>query len=495
MRQCGRARFARASPGRRAGTPGGGIAVGPSGLEMAARLSFRRWRGAAQPLEAGLPNPESTRNRPRPGIRLPSNERREPRALFRPPGAMPGRRCGRIPIPTLISPGADSSGSLSFLIAGCSDKGRQCAIVSRQIRCTGASHPSGAPTIAVLAESRNSKQLPTSSSAGSPGSERSPARYVVVDSENDGRRIDNFLHSEIPGVPRDRLYRLLRRGEVRVNGARARASRRVRAGEAVRIPPLVPSVGASAGRGPRPGDRRIDGAVLYEDERLLVLNKPSGIAVHGGSGIAYGVIELLRSSRPDAPYLELVHRLDRETSGCLIVAKRRSALRALHESLRRRTLEKRYVALLAGTWKGARRTVSLPLARGQRSGGERIVRVSEAGRASTTELLSVAAGSGVTFVEVIPRTGRTHQIRVHCAALGHPIAGDEKYGDRIFNQRLRTTGLQRLFLHAASVRITGRGLPEVTVRALLEPSLADLARRLGIPHAALAGLHPAASTR
>ena len=311
-------------------------------------------------------------------------------------------------------------------------------------------------------------------------------RYVLVDGENDGRRIDNFLHSQIPRVPRDRLYRLLRRGEVRVDGARVRASRRLRTGEKVRIPPLAPAgSGTRSGRGPSAGDGRLDDAIVYEDDRLLVLNKPSGLAVHGGSGVAYGVIELLRSSRPSAPYLELAHRLDRETSGCLIVAKRRSTLRALHEGLRERTLEKRYVALLGGVWTGTRRRVSLPLERKRLSGGERMVRVSDTGRDSLTEIAAVAVGEGVTLVEALLHTGRTHQIRVHCAALDHPVAGDEKYGDRSLNRRLRSSGLRRLFLHAASIRINVQGLPEVTARAGLDPVLVGAAARLGIPDTAL----------
>ena len=311
---------------------------------------------------------------------------------------------------------------------------------------------------------------------------------MTVDGENDGRRIDNFLHSELPDLPRDRLHRLLRRGEVRVNGARARPGRRLRSGEAVRIPPVVsfrePKTG---GRPPPVQIRRIEGAILFEDDRLLVLNKPSGVAVHGGSGISYGVIELLRAARPASRYLELAHRLDRETSGCLVVAKRRSALRALHEGLRRRSLDKRYLALLGGSLRGSgRRRVDLPLERDRRSGGERVVRVSEAGRASVTELATIAAGDGVTLAEVFPRTGRTHQIRVHCAALGHPVAGDPKYGDRALNRRLRSAGLKRLFLHAASIRIAGAELAGVTVRAALDPDLVAIAMRAGIPEDALA---------
>ena len=315
---------------------------------------------------------------------------------------------------------------------------------------------------------------------------------MTVDDGNDGRRIDNFLHSELPEVPRGRLHRLLRRGEVRVDGSRARAGRRLRAGESVRIPPVASSPGPQPPGRPPPSDvRRIGNTILYEDDRLLVLNKPAGLAVHGGSGVSYGVIELLRAARPEARYLELAHRLDRDTSGCLVVAKRRSALRALHEALRRRTLDKRYVALLGGTWRGgARRRVELPLERGRLSGGERMVRVSGAGRESVTDLARVAVGSGVTLAEIFPHTGRTHQIRVHCAALGHPVAGDRKYGDRDLNLRLRSSGLTRLFLHAASIRVARPGLPDVIARAELDTGLLASAVRLGIPGDALAQLCP-----
>ena len=321
---------------------------------------------------------------------------------------------------------------------------------------------------------------------------------MTVDDENDGRRIDNFLHSELPDVPRDRLHRLLRRGEVRVDGSRARPGRRLRTGEAVRIPPVASFRERRTVRGPPPPTRirRIEGAVLYEDDRVLVLNKPSGLAVHGGSGVSYGVIELLRAARPDSRYLELVHRLDRDTSGCLIIAKRRSTLRALHDALRRRSLDKRYLALLGGTWSGGgRRRVDLPLQRDLLSGGERMVRVTDDGRESVTELAAIATGSGVTLAEVVPHTGRTHQIRVHCAALGHPVAGDSKYGDRALNLRLRSSGLRRLFLHAESIRIVAPGLPEVLVRAGLDAELVAVAERTGIPGGALSRYRPSSGSK
>lgn len=335
-----------------------------------------------------------------------------------------------------------------------------------------------------------SDRLPeTVRTAGGPG--RTPARYVTVDAEDDGRRIDNFLQSELPDVPRGRLYRLVRRGEVRVDGARVRAGRRLRAGEAVRIPPVAASEPHDPGRRAAPGrGLRLEEEILYEDDQLLVLNKPAGLAAHGGSGVSFGVIELLRAARPRAPCLQLAHRLDRDTSGCLIVAKRRSALRALHEALRGRALDKRYVALVGGSLTAGRRRVDLPLDRGRASGGERRVRVSRTGRESVTELAPLALGDEVTLAEAFPRTGRTHQIRVHCAALGHPIAGDERYGDEAFNLRLRRMGLRRLFLHAASVRIEEPGRSPVVVRAPLDRALIAFASRLAVPAHVLARFHP-----
>ncbi len=345
-----------------------------------------------------------------------------------------------------------------------------------------------------MPDSRNSERSRAAPPGpGEGGSRRAPARYVAVDEESEGRRLDNFLFAELPAVPRSRLYRLLRRGEVRVDGGRVRAHRRLRAGEAVRIPPLeLPEEGGGAKAARALPVQRLEGLVLYEDAGLLVLDKPAGLAVHGGSGVSFGVIELLRASRPEAHYLELAHRLDRDTSGCLVVAKRRSVLRALHAALRARTLGKRYAVLVGGRWVRRRRRVSLPLDRGLRAaGGERVVRVAaEGGRESVTEVAVLAHGAGVTLLQASPRTGRTHQIRVHCAALGHPVAGDPKYGDRALNLRLRGEGLRRLFLHAASVRIEGEGLPGVTVRAPLAPELAALARQLGIGEDPLAGFLP-----
>ena len=208
--------------------------------------------------------------------------------------------------------------------------------------------------------------------------------------------------------------------------------------------------------------------------------------------MSFGVIELLRAARPASPYLELAHRLDRETSGCLVVAKRRSALRALHDALRGRTVDKRYLALLGGTLARGHRRIDLPLVRNRLTGGERMVRVSASGRESRTDVAALASASDVTLARVAPHTGRTHQIRVHCATLGHPVAGDPKYGDRALNLRLRQYGLRRLFLHAWRIRISGPGLPDVDARAELDPDLVAVANRLGIPEPDLERFGPGA---
>ncbi len=272
-------------------------------------------------------------------------------------------------------------------------------------------------------------------------------QWVDIAAEQAGQRIDNFLLRTLKGVPKSRIYRLLRKGEVRVNKGRIRAEYRLRAGDRVRIPPVrVAEVAATV-----PGSRvlqRLADAIIYEDERLLVLDKPSGMAVHGGSGLNYGIIEGLRALRPQAPYLELVHRLDRETSGCLMIAKKRSELRTLHELLRSGGVQKRYLLLAAGDWSRGPWQVDTALKKNQLSGGERIVRVDPDGKAALTRFRCLETYPGASLVEADLETGRTHQIRVHAAYAGHPLAGDEKYGDPAFNRRMGELGLKRLFLHA-----------------------------------------------
>jgi 23S rRNA pseudouridine955/2504/2580 synthase len=277
----------------------------------------------------------------------------------------------------------------------------------------------------------------------------SGVRKVHIDADGAGQRVDNFLHRELPGVPRSRVYRLLRRGEVRVNGGRVRAEYRLETGDEVRIPP----VRLRAEGAPPPADRAaaILDHVLFEDKRLLVVDKPTGIAVHGGSGISHGVIELLRAARPDLKDLSLVHRLDRETSGCLVIAKKRSALRALHEKFREGVVEKNYLALVLGDWQLGEQLIDKPLLVTNRKGGERHVVVSPEGKTAQTRVRLSRTYREYSLVQCSPLTGRTHQIRVHLQSVGFPIAGDERYGDADANRRLKALGLPRLFLHAQSI--------------------------------------------
>jgi 23S rRNA pseudouridine955/2504/2580 synthase len=287
--------------------------------------------------------------------------------------------------------------------------------------------------------------------------ETSPkASFVEIDEDRAGQRIDNFLLASLKGVPKSRVYRIVRKGEVRVNKGRVKVSYRLQEGDMVRIPPIRQ---AEIEAPVAPGAHvlaRIEASILAEEKGFLVLNKPSGIAVHGGSGLNYGVIEALRVLRPDAPYLELVHRLDRETSGCLLIAKRRSVLREMHRLLREKSqgqsqdggMDKRYLALLKGRWEGGERRVDAPLLKNTLRSGERVVTVSPEGKESLSLFRPVAYNEEATLVEVRLMTGRTHQIRVHAASIGHPIAGDEKYGDEQFNREMKAKGLRRLFLHA-----------------------------------------------
>lgn len=275
-------------------------------------------------------------------------------------------------------------------------------------------------------------------------------RLLHIGPEDAGQRIDNYLLRQLKGVPRSLIYRILRRGEVRVNRGRIKAEYRLQDGDQVRVPPVrtaapVPKAepGGAAGR--------LEQRILYEDERLLVVDKPAGMAVHGGSGVSFGVIEALRAARPQAKFLELVHRLDRETSGCLLIAKKRSELRRLHELLREGRVEKRYLALVRGRWQSGERRVDAPLAKNQLRGGERIVTVTAEGKAADTLFRPVEIRPRASLLEIALGTGRTHQIRVHAAHIGHPLAGDEKYGDAEFNQLLRGLGLKRMFLHAHSI--------------------------------------------
>jgi 23S rRNA pseudouridine955/2504/2580 synthase len=294
---------------------------------------------------------------------------------------------------------------------------------------------------------------------------RSAVQRLTVGEEDAGQRLDKVLTRLLPQVPRSHLYRLLRKGEVRVNGKRPTGEQRLVQGDELRIPPLrVEAEPNPAGPDRRPVPRTlvalIEKSVVHEDERLLALNKPAGVAVHGGSGISFGVIEALRASRPEEE-LELVHRLDRDTSGCLLVARRRSSLRALHALMRdESSVDKRYLALLKGKWELGAKLIDAPLNVEARVGGERTVRVDPRGKSAASQFRVVQFfGQLATLVEVQLLTGRTHQIRVHAAHAGHPVAGDPKYGDPEFNEQLRGFGLGRMFLHAHSI-----GFPDVQRR-------------------------------
>jgi 23S rRNA pseudouridine955/2504/2580 synthase len=283
---------------------------------------------------------------------------------------------------------------------------------------------------------------------------RAAVRQIEVDSEGAGTRLDQFLMRLLPSVPRSRVFRIVRKGEVRVNGKRADPEQRLQERDIVRVPPIRIEPEPAPGEPVRVSSRAretIESAIISEDDRLLVLDKPAGVAVHGGSGLSFGVIEALRAMRPKED-LELVHRLDRETSGCLLVARKRSALRTLHELMREGLVEKRYLTLVRGHWNLGHTKIDAPLRTDIRVGGERTVKVHASGKEAISEFKPIQwFGNQATLLEVSLLTGRTHQIRVHAAHAGHPVAGDEKYGDAAFNEELKAAGLQRMFLHSHSI--------------------------------------------
>lgn len=277
-------------------------------------------------------------------------------------------------------------------------------------------------------------------------------QWVEITEDNCGQRLDNFLISRLKGVPKSRIYRIVRKGEVRVNKGRKEAKFRLTEGDVVRIPPIRVAQRPEQSFIPSTLKRSLEVDILYEDDTLLVLNKPPGFAVHGGSGVGAGIIEGLRQLRPEAPFLELVHRLDRDTSGCLLIAKKRSVLRKLHELFRGEGIDKNYLALLSGKWARKKMLVSVPLQKNVSKGGERMVVVSQTGKPSETFFRRIKRFNEVTLVEASPKTGRTHQIRVHAAWLEHPIVGDERYGIAEVNRKFKSRGFKRLFLHAEKLK-------------------------------------------
>jgi 23S rRNA pseudouridine955/2504/2580 synthase len=310
---------------------------------------------------------------------------------------------------------------------------------------------------------------------------RTEVRHFEVSDEEAGQRLDNFVHKHLGDIPRSKVYRVIRKGEVRVNGHRAGPDTRLQAHDKIRIPPVRIRSPEEIGRPSADLQETIGNCIVYEDDKLLVLDKPSGIAVHGGSGVSFGVIEALRALRPDE-HLELAHRLDRDTSGCLIVARSTAALRIVHALLREEntSFEKRYLTLLDGQWDLGKKRIDAPLRTDTRVGGERTVRVDASGKPSLSEFRPVQFfGKRGTLMEVSLLTGRTHQIRVHAAHAGHPVAGDEKYGDVEFNVAMRAIGLNRMFLHASSVSFEWPGGGLFSVNAPLPPELAAVVDKLG----------------
>ena len=296
---------------------------------------------------------------------------------------------------------------------------------------------------------------------------------VEIDAAQSGQRLDNFLVKQLDGIPRTRIYRIIRKGEVRVNGGRRKPEYKLETGDAIRIPPLRIESTAEASRRPAAAQiERLQQAVLFENPHLLVIDKPAGLAVHAGSGVDYGVIDILRAARPGET-LELVHRLDRDTSGCLMLARNRAALLALQQG----GIGKNYRAVVRGRWPREQTEINRPLRRYHLPNGERRVRVDPQGKAALTRIEVLASGAEYSELRVEILTGRTHQIRVHCQSAGHPIAGDDKYGDAEFNRRMRQRGVRRLMLHAASLELPRTDYtPELVVNAPLPPEFERLNR-------------------
>ncbi len=306
---------------------------------------------------------------------------------------------------------------------------------------------------------------------------------IEIDAESAGQRIDNFLFTRLKGVPKSHVYRILRKGEVRVNGGRCQAQRRLDTGDVVRVPPIRLAERDEREIPESLVRQRLEGRILYEDDDFLVVNKPSGMAVHGGSGLSFGVIEGLRAIRPQAKFLELVHRLDRETSGCLLVAKKRSALRHLHELFRAdHQVKKAYVALLAGAWARKQLLVDAPLKKNILQSGERMVKVAKDGKPARTEFRRLRKFASATLVEANLFTGRTHQIRVHALSMGHAVACDSRYGDEAQNLEFRRLGLARLFLHASELAFNHpRDNRPFQIKAPLDAELQDFLDSLPTP--------------
>jgi 23S rRNA pseudouridine955/2504/2580 synthase len=324
------------------------------------------------------------------------------------------------------------------------------------------------------------KNLVMFMTATNPPSTHTAVRIYTVDGEQSGRRIDNFLTGLLGDIPKSRIYRMLRGGEVRVNGGRVKQNYRLALGDAIRIPPVrMAQEPAQKIEVPPQLQQLLERQILHESNDLLILDKPAGLPVHGGTGVRFGVIEILRGMRGPDSYLELAHRLDRDTSGCLILAKTPSRLREIHGMLKTGQIDKRYWALARGRWQGGGRAVENNLRKNTLQGGERMVQIDNEGKIALTRFAPVEIFSMASLLEAKLETGRTHQIRVHAAHIGHPLAGDQKYGDADFNRAMRAYGLRQLFLHARSLAFQhpGTGRP-FAVEAPLPAELAQVLTRL-----------------
>lgn len=311
-----------------------------------------------------------------------------------------------------------------------------------------------------------------------PEENKPKVRWCEITSENCDQRLDNFLITFLKGVPKTRIYRIIRKGEVRVNKGRVNNKYRLKEGDIVRIPPVRVAIREKEIDLQPTLKKHLEQDIIFEDEVLIVLNKPSGFAVHGGSGISSGVIEALRALRPDDRFLELAHRIDKDTSGCLLVAKKRSALKNLHEQFRGVGIKKTYWALLVGEWGRKKQRINAPLLKNTGKGGERVVKVSQTGKSAETHFRRLQKYKELTLVEASPITGRTHQIRVHAAWMGHPIVADERYGADGLNKNLKKKGYNRLFLHAKQLQFNHPVTNEVMCfDAPLPQTLEDLLKK------------------
>lgn len=296
-------------------------------------------------------------------------------------------------------------------------------------------------------------------------------QYLSIDANYAGQRIDNFLFNNLKNIPKSRIYKMLRGGEVRVNKKRVSAFYKLKLDDSVRVPPYWSEGRVKIGKPSNSLIKLVDDSIIFEDEKIIVINKPSGIAVHSGSGIDFGIIEILRASRSDLKYLELAHRLDRETSGCLVLAKTRSALLEFHKMLFTGDISKKYILLVKGRWKGGEVVVDAPLKKNILQGGERMVVVDQDGKKSITIFKPLKVERDYSLIEAELKTGRTHQIRVHSAHIGYPIAGDAKYGNKEFNSKMKKLGLNRMFLHAMKIDFCWPGSESIAFQAKLDSDL------------------------